>query len=163
MLKESNAIEGVWSRYPLIQAHRAWKYIIAQDKLTTDNIKETHRLLMRGLPLEPKYRGDWRDVPVMIGGQVKAQPKIVIDSLMRDWCMGVNVFAGDPVVEHIAFENIHPFIDGNGRIGRILMNWQSVKKNNELVVFTEKEKFMRYYPLFRGGYFNSTYTGKWGL
>jgi fido (protein-threonine AMPylation protein) len=152
MLKESNLIEDVHDNYALINAHRAWKYVMRYEKLNNQIIKETHRLLMVGQPIAPKYRGDWRDVPVWIGGVKKDQPKIVIDSLMRDWCARTNKVGRnfDPVTLHIAFEDIHPFIDGNGRMGRILLNWHLVQRNKApLLIYTDAEKYDVYYPLFQ--------------
>lgn len=154
MLKESNAIEGVYDRLALIQAHRAWKYVMQFSELTTDIIKETHRILMVGQPLDQRHRGKWRDVPVWIGGEKKSQPPLVIQREMEKWCESTNTVDRnyDPVNLHVKFEKIHPFVDGNGRMGRILLNWHLVKKNNcPLLVYTEKEKHV-YYRLFNPWY-----------
>lgn len=169
MLKESNAIESVFDRFALINAHRAWKYIISQDTLTNNVIKETHNLLMVGRPLDPRYRSDWRDVPVRIGYQVKAQPKIVIDSLVQDFCEDISKLdpKSEPILDHIRFESIHPFIDGNGRVGRIIMNWQNVKLGRKLTVYTNAQKHYAYYPIFGGSLKNAKDTfleyldGRW--
>jgi len=48
---------------------------------------------------------------------------------------------------HINFEKIHPFIDGNGRIGRMLLNWQRVKLGLPVLVIKESEK-QEYYKWF---------------
>lgn len=52
------------------------------------------------------------------------------------------------VQDHIAFENIHPFIDGNGRMGRILLNWQRVKADLPILIIRESER-QEYYSWFR--------------
>lgn len=151
MLKESNAIEGVYDQASLVAAKKAWDFITKFDKINNMIVKQTHKILMKPqTDIEHRYKGDFRDVPVMIGGEVKAQPKIVIDSLMRDWCNDVNTVDRnyDPVTLHILFESIHPFIDGNGRIGRILLNWHLVNRNKApLLVYTEADKHT-YYMLF---------------
>lgn len=150
MLSESNHIEDVWDRLSLTHARRAWEYIMRFDKINNQIIKETHRILMQKQDIERKYKGDWRDIPVSIGGHIKNQSKPVIDSLMRDWCNKTNTVDRnfDPVTLHIEFENIHPFVDGNGRMGRILLNWHSVKRNEgPLIVYTYENRWV-YYHLF---------------
>lgn len=148
MLRESNFIESEWDRYSLAQAHNAWLYLNYRQYVTTNVIKEAHRRLMKGKPIEQKYKGDWRDVPVWIGGVQKSQPKIVIDSLMRDYCDVLNLCPSNVLEMHIKFESIHPFIDGNGRIGRMLMNWHSLQRNEGLIIFTAEKKQQYYYPIF---------------
>lgn len=150
MLKESNAIEGEYDQKSLNAAVKAWNYIMMFDTVNNMLIKETHRILMQPQFLEAKYKGDFRDIPVWIGGEKKDQPKIVIDSLMRDWCTMTNKVDRnfDPVTLHIKFEDIHPFVDGNGRMGRILLNWHLVKRNKApLLIYTEDNK-QTYYRLF---------------
>lgn len=150
MLKESNAIEGEYDEVNLIAAVKAWDYIMKFSVINNQIIKETHRILMEPCGIDSRCRGDFRNVPVTIGGELKSQPRIVIDSLMRDWCDKTNTVDRnfDPVTLHIEFENIHPFIDGNGRMGRILLNWHLIKRNKaELLVYTEEDKHT-YYMLF---------------
>lgn len=153
MLRESNAIEDVRDKASLTYAHRAWKYLMQYDTLNTQIIKHAHSILMTNQDIAGKYKGAWRDVPVTIGGQTKSQSKIVIDSLMRDFCSHVNEIKKtdsknhDAIHCHLDFENIHPFIDGNGRMGRILLNWQLVKMGMPLLVYTEADK-KTYYRLF---------------
>ena len=49
---------------------------------------------------------------------------------------------------HIMFEHIHPFEDGNGRTGRILMNIQRLKIGLPILIIYEKHKF-KYYDWFK--------------
>jgi Fic family protein len=153
MLKESNAIEREYDQQQLDDALEAWDYLVDNyhKEITPKGIKEAHAILMKNKrDIESKYKGDFRDVPVWIGRERKAQPKIVIESLIRDWCDKVNTSDRnyDPVTLHIEFEGIHPFIDGNGRMGRLLLNWHLVNRNGApLLVYTEKDK-QTYYRLF---------------
>lgn len=151
MLKESNAIEGVYDLHSLQDAVKAWEFIMQFDTLNNMIVRQTHKILMSNQNLERKYRGEWRDVPVWIANIKKDDPPLVINAKMQDWCKATNTVDRnfDPVTLHIAFEEIHPFIDGNGRMGRILLNWHLVKRNNSvLLVYTEDDK-QTYYRLFQ--------------
>lgn len=150
MLEESNIIEGELDKESVDEAYAAWKFCIGHKEMTPDIIKHTHSILMKNRDLEDKYKGAWRDVPVWIGGNIKNQPPIVIDSLIRDWCEDIKSHKTLDEIkkDHVRFEDIHPFIDGNGRMGRILMNWQLVKAKKPLCVILNKEK-MDYYKWFQ--------------
>lgn len=148
MLDESNKIEQVYDNRSLNDAWKAWKFIDMFDHLNKQIILETHKILMKNQNIEYKYKGDWRDVPIWIGSSQKSQPKIVIDAEIKDWIKRVNSFEYDPIQMHIDFEFIHPFIDGNGRMGRILLNWQAVRQLKHLIIFYDQTK-QDYYRLFR--------------
>lgn len=152
MLKESNAIEGVYDEQSLEDAYSAWQELFEKDTLTVEDVLSAHKTLMTNQPLHNHYKGDFRDAPVKIGFSTKSLPKIVIKSLVIDLLesMNSNENPSDALLHHIQFENIHPFMDGNGRLGRILLNWELVKHLKlNLLVYKESEKFEKYYTLFR--------------
>lgn len=156
-LRESNAIEDVWDELSLTYARAAWDYLIKKKKLTIRTILKTHAILMHD-KLDPDETGAFRKSSVYIGGH-EAKPWFVIPELMAQWLVTANgaqivgetspSTVEDFIVNcHLSFEAIHPFIDGNGRMGRILLNWQRVKCGLPILVYYEKEKFQKYYPLF---------------
>lgn len=147
MLRESNAIEGVHDDKSYVDAKAAWDFIIKFDKLNIQIIQETHKILMKNQPIEYREKGAWRTVPVYIAGKKKDQPPLVIDSEIRSLLTRVNEGMEDAVKLHVEFENIHPFIDGNGRMGRIIMNWQLVKHQGRLIIYYEELK-NEYYRIF---------------
>jgi Fic family protein len=51
---------------------------------------------------------------------------------------------------HIRYEHIHPFVDGNGRTGRMFMNWERLKAGLPLLVIKESKKY-DYYDWFKDG------------
>lgn len=152
MLQESNWIEEEDSYQALHDAYEAWNFLFEKDTLSVKDVLHAHKILMTNQPIEQRLKGDFRDSPVKIGYSVKRLPKIVIESLVLDLTerMNENESPSDAVLHHIQFENIHPFIDGNGRLGRILLNWELVKKLGlNLLVYKASEKHEKYYPLFR--------------
>ncbi|HEY8315015.1 MAG TPA: Fic family protein, partial [Candidatus Baltobacteraceae bacterium] len=100
---------------------------------------ETHRLLLGHT--KPAYAGRTRDMQNWIGGNyynpmgadfVPPTPDMV-DALLDDLCAFAN---GDDLpavaqaaIAHAHFETIHPFVDGNGRIGRVLIHLVMRRRN----------------------------------
>ena len=97
-------------------------------------ILEVHKVLLSGVRGQEKLPGEFRRTPVWIGSPtdspdtaafVPPLPELVGDAL-ADWEKFVNETDELPVLVvcalmHYQFETIHPFLDGNGRIGRLLI------------------------------------------
>ena len=149
-LRESNAIEGVYDAGSLEQSLYAWEYLISEDLLTNGVILKTHKILMLNQPLQPEEKGHFRKVPVWIGGR-KGKPHSAVPSLMAGWCEDVytdiNGMRRLWKERHIEYEKIHPFVDGNGRTGRLFMNWQRIMTGLPVLVIKESEKH-EYYKWF---------------
>lgn len=101
--------------------------------LSADLLLEWHRTLMTGSPTPERYVGTFRSEQGWIGGTDPTNAHLVtpppdrIASLIDDLLAYVNSDDADPVAQaaiaHAQFEVIHPFADGNGRVGRILVAW----------------------------------------
>jgi len=148
-LRESNAIEDVWDEESLQCALKAWNYISKLKNISCKVILRTHKILMENQPILEKDKGDFRTVPVWVGDR-EGKPWYTIPELVAQW--GANtkghVEWEDIKRDHVAFEKIHPFIDGNGRTGRILMNWQRQRSGQQILIIEEAKKW-DYYKWFK--------------
>lgn len=159
-LVHSNWIENEYSLQALKQSIEAFEYL-NNVKINTTTIQECHRILLNGML--KKDLGVYRSCGIRIGGEIKSNigPKKIND-LINKWCDNWICGDGNMAYEmgedytweyikkaHIEFENIHPFIDGNGRIGRIIMNTQALGQNLEPMVITIGEEQNVYYKWFR--------------
>jgi Fic family protein len=154
-LKESNAIEGVFGVGPFLDAKKAWDFLIAQPVLTKAVILETHRILMKNRPIEEKEKGFFRKVPVWIGGR-EGLNFLKIPEAIDEWLLDVETSLKIPgkegehfKLDHIGYEKIHPFVDGNGRTGRMFMNWERVKVGLPILIIHEGEEQLAYYQWFK--------------
>jgi Fic family protein len=104
-----------------------------EGPLTPDVLRGWHRILMASADLGSPLAGAWRDRLGWVGGPTPRQAAYVatppdrIGALMRDLVEYANHPPHGPVsaaaLAHAQFETIHPFADGNGRIGRLLIGW----------------------------------------
>lgn len=149
-LKESNAIEGVYDEDSLQQAIYAWEYLKSQDVLDNSVVLKTHKILMLHQPLRPDERGYFRKIGVRVGSDIKMDYKEV-PSRVWAWCL--NTMRKSPPIDdkalHIEYEHIHPFVDGNGRTGRMFMNWTRIKRMGLPILVITEDKKHEYYEWFR--------------
>jgi len=115
--------------------HRdAFDYIISladkNTELTERNIKDIHSLVLMNDPL---HKGIYRDIPVIISGAAHTPPPYLVlvqmEQLLNDYAdMKQSKYIIEAIAEfHLRFEGIHPFIDGNGRTGRLILNLELIK------------------------------------
>ena len=101
--------------------------------LGVETLCEWHHTLMRGSPTPERYVGVIRNEQGWIGGtspldaHLVTPPPSALSVLLEDLVAYVNREDVDPVaqaaISHAQFEIIHPFSDGNGRVGRVLVAW----------------------------------------
>ena len=131
---------------------RAIDYVIdhAEDALTEDVIKHLHRILKqstRDSALAWFAVGDYKKRANTVGGRETAKPKDVsarMQALLSDYEALETVSIDDIIRFHCEFERIHPFQDGNGRVGRLIALKECLRYN--IVPFIiEDSKKMYYY------------------
>ena len=107
---------------------RAIDYVIdvAEDELTEEIIKELHRILKHGTAdasLSWFAVGDYKKRANVVGGRETAKPKDVparMKALLSSYSAVDVITVDDIIAFHHDFESIHPFQDGNGRVGRLI-------------------------------------------
>lgn len=99
---------------------------VAEEPLTEDIIKELHRFLKQSTKdasLSWVAVGDYKKRANVVGGRETAKPKEVpvkMQKLLSDYASLPAVTIYDIIRFHYDFERIHPFQDGNGRVGRLI-------------------------------------------
>lgn len=107
---------------------RAIDYVIdkAEEPLTESLIKDIHYILMhdtKDSALKWFAVGDYKRRPNVVGGEDTASPEEVPDrmkELLESYNSLERISIDDIIAFHAAFEAIHPFQDGNGRVGRLV-------------------------------------------
>jgi Fic family protein len=89
---------------------------------------------------------------VKVGNHLGANPQFVpalIQELLDNYNQHKISYFLDAVAHfHAEFETIHPFVDGNGRMGRVLINLQLMNEGFPPIIIQNKSKHTEYYPLF---------------
>lgn len=131
---------------------RAIDYIITETStnLTESYIKHLHLLLKSGTSDERKSWfkvGDYKKLPNEVGGNDTVAPEDVQDavrSLLKVYNSKKHPTFEDIIDFHHRFESIHPFQDGNGRVGRLIMFRECLRHNYVPFIITGDLKMFYY-------------------
>ena len=122
----------------------------AHTKLTESFIKQLHFILKSGTTDSQKSWfkvGDYKMLENEVGGSETTKPVEVfgaIKALLKEYNSKSKITFDDILDFHVRFESIHPFQDGNGRVGRLIMFKECLKHNIVPFIITEELK-MYYY------------------
>ena len=141
---------------------RCIDYVIdhAMDKITETHIKQLHAILKMNTSDSHKdwfAVGDYKRLPNEVGGGETVQPKEVhtrMKALISEYNAFKNVEFDDILNFHVLFERIHPFQDGNGRVGRLLLFWQCLQSAHVPFVITEELRLFYYRGIQNWGNIN---------
>ena len=133
---------------------RCIDYVIdhATDKITETHIKQLHLILKTNTSDSRKSWfavGDYKRLANAVGEEETVQPKDVhskMKSLLAEYNSKKKASFDDLLDFHVQFEHIHPFQDGNGRVGRLLLFWQCLQ--NAIVPFIITDDLRLFY--YRG-------------
>lgn len=123
---------------------------IADKKLTEKMIKDFHKILKEGTSDSIKewfIVGDYKKLPNEVGSLKTTEPKNVERDMKKllEWYNSINQITIKEIIEfHAKFEKIHPFQDGNGRIGRIIAFKECLKNNIVPFIILDNEKLFYY-------------------
>lgn len=145
---------------------RCIDYIIdhANDKLTESMIKELHYLLKNGTSDSRKSWfnvGEYKRLPNEVGGINTTDPKEVhthIKALLTAYNTIKNKSLEDIIDFHCQFERIHPFQDGNGRVGRLIMFKECLANKIVPFIISDELKLFYYRGLSNWGRINGYLT-----
>ena len=122
----------------------------ANANLSETLIKQLHYLLKSGTSDSRKdwfAVGEYKKLPNEVGGMDTTMPEDVareIKSLLSWYNAIENITLEDIIDFHVRFEKIHPFQDGNGRVGRLIMFKECLKNNIVPFIIDENHKLFYY-------------------
>jgi len=103
-----------------------------QAELSLDMMRLLHKMLISNIrdDIAGRFRqdGEW----VRVGSHIAADPSH-ITAFLHDMLVAYRASTHEPMIKrlalfHLTFEHIHPFVDGNGRIGRVLNNYLLIRE-----------------------------------
>ena len=122
----------------------------ADDILSEKFIKKLHLTLKNGTSDSRKdwfVVGEYKKIPNEVGGMDTALPEEVADkmkTLLKEYNVIKEKTLEDILDFHVKFERIHPFQDGNGRVGRLIMFKECLKHNIVPFIIEDNQKLFYY-------------------
>ena len=141
---------------------RCIDYVIdhATDKITEAHIKQLHLILKTNTSDNHKpwfAVGDYKRLANAVGEEETAQPEEVhkkMKALLATYHAIRKTQFDDILDFHVQFERIHPFQDGNGRVGRLIMFWQCLQSNIVPFIITDDLRLFYYRGIQNWGKIN---------
>lgn len=157
-LRQSNLIESEPGDWAFEDACKAWDFALTKSQLDVATIMEIHHILMNRL--RPDIAGKLRTCDVWIGGNIKkyTDEQLLLwelGSVLNSMWLSLGCKTRIPfrmaAKSHVSFEEVHPFEDGNGRVGRILYNWHRLKLRLPIHIIHVGKEQQEYYGWFTNG------------
>ena len=136
----------------------------AEDPLSEELVKTLHGILKSGTSDSLKdwfAVGDYKRLPNEVGGEQTCEPERVHDSMLRliQWYNAKQQQTLEDILDyHVRFEKIHPFQDGNGRVGRLVMFKECLRSGIVPFIITDELKMFYYRGLREWGHIDGYLT-----
>lgn len=145
------SLREVFEAKNLAQVYGYVKKTAQQQTLTVDMILLIHKMLLMNIRDEVAGRFRKEDEMVRVGNHIGLPPEF-IDKRIQEILIQYSSEMAIPIIHriaklHVEFESIHPFIDGNGRIGRVLNNYLLIREGFPPIIVRNKEKEIYYAAL----------------
>jgi Fic family protein len=154
-LAHNNRIEREYSEEALELSVSAWLFLKTQLHFDLYTILNTHKILLS--KHNSRIAGKIRTTNVKVSNYIAPDYSLVYGLLKEHirLCYNTLLKSTPKTIEkdiidlHIQFEQIHPFEDGNGRVGRLFMNYLRMKNGLPLLIIHEGKEQQQYYKLFK--------------
>ena len=134
--------------------------IISRSPLSVPFILEVHRILTSGTFDEKRFiekgerPGEFKKHDYVTGRLEVGADAVEVEPLLSELIDEVNAYKGEKVLNvaayfHARFEYIHPFADGNGRVGRTLLNYYLMTNDHPPIIIYDEDKAAYYAALER--------------
>ena len=150
-LPNKSLIEQLEAKNHQTALNYLFDYIAKKEKINEDLVLKLHSILMNGVRPDA---GVYRDHAVRITGvnlptaNYASVPKLTSEIMTRAALKTKDIIALSASV-HSKFEQIHPFSDGNGRVGRLLMNAMLLSANLAPAIIRNEQKQLYYTYLYK--------------
>ena len=152
MLSRNVSVREVFEAKNLARVTEYKRNKVKDSELSNDLILLFHQMLMGGIDDGIAGRFRRRGEYVRVGAHIAPAPEQVermMGNILVEYSSDLDSYFLDKIARfHLDFEVIHPFCDGNGRIGRVLINFQLLKLGLPRVIIRDSEK-KTYYRAFR--------------
>ena len=152
MLSRNVSVREIFEAKNLARVTEYKRTKAKDSELNKDLILLLHQMLIGGI--NDAIAGRFREQGeyVRVGTHIAPAPEHVermIDDILVEYSSDLGSYCLDKIARfHLDFETIHPFCDGNGRLGRVLINFQLIQLGLPRLIIRNSEK-ERYYQAFR--------------
>ena len=152
MLSRNVSVREVFEAKNLARVTEYKRNKVKDSELNGNLILLFHQMLMGGIDDSIAGRFRRRGEYVRVGTHIAPAPEQVermMGNILVEYSSDLDSYFLDKMARfHLDFEVIHPFCDGNGRIGRVLINYQLLKLGLPRVIIRDSEK-KTYYRAFK--------------
>ena len=152
MLSRNVSVREVFEAKNLARVMEYKRTRVKDSELNNDLLLRLHQMLIGGIDDAIAGRFRQQGEYVRVGPHIAPAPERVermMDNILIEYSSDLGSYFLDKIGRfHLDFETIHPFCDGNGRLGRVIINFQLLQLGLPRLIIRNSEK-ERYYRAFR--------------